>query len=95
MTESPGEEFYDAKVKVLSEYIKHHVAEEEEPENGILAKAQTAGIDTHALGQKLQARKMELMHQAESDGLELPAPKSLARPTGMARAELPEGQNNG
>src|SRR5690606_7102841 len=37
------EEFYDAKVKVLSEYIKHHVAEEEKRSEGIFALAKKAG----------------------------------------------------
>ena len=32
MTESSDDAFYDAKVTVLSEYIRHHVAEEEEPD---------------------------------------------------------------
>jgi len=77
MAESPDEEFYDAKVKVLSEYVKHHVAEEEEPENGILAKAQAADVDMDALGKKLQARKSELMRKAESRGLGMPVPKTL------------------
>jgi hemerythrin superfamily protein len=77
MAESPNEEFYDAKVKVLSEYVKHHVAEEEEPNNGILAKAQAADVDMDALGQKLQARKAELMRKAESRGLGMPVPKTL------------------
>jgi len=75
--ETPDDEFYSAKVKVLSEYIKHHVAEEEEPEKGILAKAQKAGVDMHALGQKLRAKKLELMQQAERGKLDLPVPKSL------------------
>src|SRR5882757_5838567 len=77
MAESPNAEFYDAKVKVLSEYVKHHVAEEEEPNNGILAKAQAADVDMDALGQKLQARKAELMRKAESRGLGMPVPKTL------------------
>jgi hemerythrin superfamily protein len=34
----PGDGFYDAKVKVLGEYIKHHVKEEEQP-GGIFAQA--------------------------------------------------------
>src|SRR5205807_7942586 len=59
----PGDAFYDAKVKTLSEYIRHHVAEEEKPRTGIFAKAQKAGVDMSALGEKLQARKMELMAQ--------------------------------
>jgi len=77
MMGSPSDEFYDAKVKVLSEYIKHHVAEEEEPDEGILAKAQATSIDMDALGQKLQRRKSELMRKAESEGLDAPVPKSL------------------
>jgi hypothetical protein len=38
---SPGDEFYDAKVKVLSEEIKHHVKEEEQ-RGGIFAEARKA-----------------------------------------------------
>src|ERR1043165_8665158 len=44
-TETPEEEYYDAKVTVLSQYIKHHVGEEEKPSDGIFAKARTAGVD--------------------------------------------------
>ena len=42
---SPADQFFDAKVKVLSEEIKHHVQEEEKPD-GILARAQEAGVAT-------------------------------------------------
>src|SRR6185295_19636682 len=58
---SPGDEYYDAKVTVLSEYIKHHVGEEEKPSDGIFAKARKAGVDMKALGSRLQARKAELL----------------------------------
>ena len=56
----PSEEFYDAKVKVLGEYIKHHVKEEEQP-GGIFAQAKKGDEDLDAMGERLAARKDELM----------------------------------
>lgn len=56
----PGQEFYDAKVKVLGEYIKHHVKEEEEP-GGLFAQAKKSDEDLEAMGERLEARKAELM----------------------------------
>ena len=38
------EEFYDAKVKVLSELIEHHVKEEEQRLEGMFAQAKKAGL---------------------------------------------------
>lgn len=73
----PGGDYYDAKVKTLSEYIKHHVGEEERPRSGIFAKAQKAGVDMAALGQKLQARKAELMVQSETLSSKPPQPRSF------------------
>ena len=58
----PGEEFYDAKVKVLGEYIKHHVKEEEQP-GGIFAQAKKGDEDLNAMGERIKARKEELMGQ--------------------------------
>jgi len=71
---SPDDDFYDAKVKVLSEEIKHHVKEEEQ-RDGIFTKAREAEIDLAGLGEKMAARKEELMAQFESAGL--PAPVTL------------------
>ena len=56
----PGEQFYDAKVKVLGEYIKHHVKEEEQP-GGIFAQAKKGDEDLDAMGERLRVRKDELM----------------------------------
>ena len=67
---SPEDEFYDAKVKVLSEEIKHHVKEEEK-RGGIFTEARKADLDLDALGEQLQSRKSELMTQFER---KLPAP---------------------
>jgi hypothetical protein len=69
---------YDAKVMVLSEYIKHHVKEEEKARTGVFAEAKRKGVDVKALGAEIKARKMELMQQAESEGLPRPEPKSMA-----------------
>jgi hypothetical protein len=65
------DEFYDAKVKVLSEEVKHHVGEEEKPKEGMFAQARDADVDLVALRDQLMARKQELL--AIADGGELPA----------------------
>ena len=69
---SPEDEYYDAKVKVLSEEINHHVKEEEKP-GGIFTQARKAGMDLDALGERLAARKKELMGRFEK---RLPAPRT-------------------
>jgi hypothetical protein len=58
----PADEYYDAKVKVLGEYIKHHVKEEEQP-GGIFSQAKKGDQDLDAMGERLKARKAELMAQ--------------------------------
>ena len=61
----PEDEYYDAKVKVLSEMIKHHVKEEEQP-GGMFAEARKAKMDLAALGEQMAARKGELQAQFSS-----------------------------
>ena len=68
---TPVEPFYDAKVKVLSEEIKHHVKEEEQP-GGLFAQLRQSDVDLVALGAALKARKDELM--ATMKGAKLPMP---------------------
>jgi len=60
----PDDDYYDSKVKVLSEMIKHHVKEEEQ-RGGMFAEAKQSEMDLVALGAKMAARKKELMAAAE------------------------------
>ncbi len=69
----PDDEFYDSKVKVLSEEIEHHVGEEEKRMEGLFAQARKAGLDMDALGAELAARKAELTEQFITGGI--PTPK--------------------
>jgi hemerythrin superfamily protein len=52
-----GDELFEARVKELSEYVEHHVQEEE---STIFSKARKADFDLVELGQQLEARKAEL-----------------------------------
>ena len=55
----PHDDLYDAKVKVLGEYIDHHVKEER---NEMFPKARAARkLDLVAMRDEIEARKEELM----------------------------------
>ncbi|WP_129646336.1 hemerythrin domain-containing protein [Peristeroidobacter agariperforans] len=56
---NPGEEYWEAKVTVLGEYIKHHVKEEH---NEMFPKVRKTKLDLKALGEQLRARKEELQN---------------------------------
>ncbi|MBV8394428.1 MAG: hemerythrin domain-containing protein [Alphaproteobacteria bacterium] len=77
MASDPDNEFYNAKVKVLSEDIKHHVKEEEKRAEGIFAQAKAAGLDLEGLRDKLMARKEELMEEFKSGDLPPPQTRSF------------------
>lgn len=53
----PDDELYDAKVKVLSEQVEHHVAEEEEE---MFPKVRKTELDLEELGEEMMIRKEEL-----------------------------------
>ncbi len=63
---STDDDYFDARVTVLSEMIKHHVKEEEQ-RDGMFAKARKSDMDLRALGQQLAARKSELMEGEDED----------------------------
>ena len=69
----PSDDFYDAKVTVLQEQIEHHVEEEEKRLEGLFAQARKADLDMDALGEKLAARKQELIAEYQANGI--PAPE--------------------
>ena len=73
----PDDAFYDAKVKVLSEMIEHHVKEEEQRVEGMFAQARKAGLDMDALGERMATEKTELLASYKSSGLPRPEAPTL------------------
>src|SRR5262249_994972 len=74
---TPEDEFFDSKVTVISGMIKHHVKEEERPGEGFFAQARAAEIDMDALGERLKARKKQLLAAIEKGGLPPPETRSF------------------
>ena len=68
------DDFFDAKVQVLSEEIEHHVKEEE---GELFPEVRKADIDLKALGEQLAERKKELMAQYKSSDLPEPELKTM------------------
>ncbi|HUC12218.1 MAG TPA: hemerythrin domain-containing protein [Stellaceae bacterium] len=54
----PGEELFDARIRVLEEMVKRHIQEEEEE---LFPELTAAGMDIDAVGEELARRKQELM----------------------------------
>jgi hypothetical protein len=75
---SPEDHYYDAKVKVLSEMIKHHVKEEEKKQGNMFSKAKQAGVDMKLLGERMAAEKKTLLAKYKNRGLPKPATPTFA-----------------
>ena len=88
----PDELFYDAKVTVLSEMIRHHVAEEERRSEGLFSLARAAGLDMDELADLMRARKARALAELEGHP-EIPAETHVfhGEDNAFALAEAPMG----
>lgn len=64
-----ADDFFDAKVQVLSEQIEHHVEEEEKE---LFPEVRKADLDLKALGDQLATRKRELVKEYKASGVPEP-----------------------
>jgi len=69
----PKGEYYDSKVHVLSEQIKHHVHEEEKYLRGMFSQSRRTDLDMDELGEQLAAAKAELTAEYKKN---LPKPQT-------------------
>lgn len=60
----PGDGHYCARVKVLGDYVRHHVQQEQ---NRMFSKAREARLDMRALGEQIMERKKALLQTAFAD----------------------------
>ena len=64
-----SDDFFDAKVQVLSEQIEHHVKEEE---GELFPQVRKADLDLKTLGEQLAQRKKELVKEYKDSGVPEP-----------------------
>lgn len=82
----PGDDHFDATVTVLGEEIAHHIDREE---NELFDAARAAGIDLHALGERLAARKEQLDDDLASPPAALDAVDAMLPHDGTRRSPRP------
>jgi hypothetical protein len=64
---NPEDDYFEAKVNVLAEMIRHHVKEEEKP-GGMFSEARKSEMDLDDLGKRMRARKEHLESDGEGNG---------------------------
>jgi hemerythrin superfamily protein len=76
------DEYFEARVTVLKEMIRHHVNEEEQ-RGGMFSKAQKSDMDLEQVGNQMRERKLELMGDAadadDTTARRMPPPQSRSR----------------
>jgi hemerythrin superfamily protein len=80
MAMAPGDGHYCARVKVLGDYVRHHMQQEQ---NRMFSKAREARLDVRALGEQILARKKELQR-----GLNAQRPMAVRRPERVSGLQL-------
>ena len=78
-----SDKFFDAKVTVLSEVIKHHVKEEEQ-RGGMFTQAKKSKVDFVELRAVMEARKEELAARYKKEGI----PTQIIRAVGKPRVQV-------
>lgn len=71
-----SDDFFDAKVQVLSEEIDHHVKEEEDE---LFPQVRKADLDLKLLGERLAERKSELLKDYKADGVPEPELETMRK----------------
>ncbi len=83
----PQDDYFDARVKVLSEMIQHHVNEEEK-RDGMFARARQSAMDLRSLGEQLAERKAQLMGGKPGTRDEQPSSRSSRTSQSRGKQDL-------